>query len=534
MEAAAVMAFTLLDEAAPVKKPKFELLDEAPDPTGSFLQNAAAGVGKVFYDAARGAGQIARDALTPSADIFRPRGQPAPPYLADDVGLPTKSEVKDARELDSALMKTGGGMVGNVAGNVGASLLVPGGNTYGGAMAAGTILGALQPTIEGESRGLNTTTGAVLGGAGKYVGDKIAGGLKGLLASKETANAALKAQNAVRDTALEAGRDAGYVVPPRMVQKQGVLGSLVEGFGGKTKTEQLASNRNQQVTNDLAKKALGITDDAPITKEVLSGIRAEAGKAYEALRGAGTITADKQFTSDLAAIAKKYEGASKDFPELAKNEIGDIVASINKPSFSASSAIDAISILRDKAAAAYAKGDKAIGSAYKKTSQAMEDAIERNLLANGSAEAVRAFQAARRLIAKTYSVEGALGATGDVSANKIASQLGKGRPLTDELKTIGNFAAAFPKAAQTSAKVEPHSVLDLAAMGGLGAAGAGPAAMIPLARPAARSVVLSDTYQKLMARPNYEADARLLRGAAKGSQVLPRLLPGAAVGGYVE
>lgn len=523
------------------------------DPTGSFVQNAAAGAGKALVDLGRGAKQLLdipavwlENKLEGPSVTGLVTGKDKPTSLlgraGSALGMPTakesaaktQEEVNESKLIDAPLMKTAGGVTGNIAGNVATSLLIPGGGTYGGAAAAGATMGVLQPTAGGESRLLNTAVGGAAGVAGKAVGNKIAGAFANKQASSEAAAATRESQNVVRDSALAAGREAGYVVPPRMVQKQGALGGIVEGFGGKTKTEQLASNKNQVVTNDLARKALGIEEDAPITVDVLKGIRAKAGEAYEALRGAGTITADKQFSSDLAKITQKYQGASKDFPELAKNEVGDIVASINKPSFSSDAAIDAISILRDKAAAAYAKGDKSIGSAYKATSQAMEDAIERNLIENGSAEAVKAFQAARRLIAKTYSVENALSTTGDVSAAKIAAQLGKGKPLEGELKTIGRFAGAFPKATQTSAKVEPHSVLDLATMGGLGAAGAGPAAMIPLARPAARSVVLSDTYQKLMASPEYGTSA-LLRGAAKGSKVLPRLLPGSAsVGAFRE
>lgn len=529
--------------------------EPAPDPTGSFVQNAAAGAGKAIVDLGRGAKQLLdipavwlENKLDGPSVTGLVTGKDKPTSLLGRagaaMGMPTakasaaqtQAEVDESRDIDAPLMKTAGGITGNVAGNIAASLVVPGGATYGGAAKAGAALGALQPTAEGESRVLNTAVGGAAGAAGKAVGDKIASTVANRLASKEAAAAASESQNVVRDTALASGREAGYVVPPRMVQKQGILGGVLEGFGGKVKTEQLASNKNQGVTNELARKALGISEDVPITNDVLQGIRTEAGKAYEALRGAGTITADKQFSSDLAKITQKYQGAAKDFPDLAKNEIGEIVASIDKPSFSSSSAIDAISILRDKAAAAYAKGDKAVGSAYKQTSQAMEDAIERNLIENGSADAVKAFQAARKLIAKTYTVESALGAGGNVSAQKIAGQLSKGKPLDAELRTIGEFAGNFPKAAQTAAKVEPYSVADAFAGSMLGAAGGIPAAAIPLLRPAARSAVLSGSYQKLMATPDYGTSA-VLRGSAAASKTLPKLLPGgAAVGalGYVD
>jgi len=508
----------------------------APDPTGSFLENVAAGAGKAVVDAGRGAKQM----LDVPAKWLERKLDPAG-RLSATVGMPsakasaaaTEADVAESRKLDAPLMDTGGGLTGNIAGNVVMAVAAPGATTYKGAAAVGGALGALQPTVEGESRIANTAIGAGAGVAGKFAGDKIAGGLASRLTSKTAQAEQAAVQNVPRDTGLAAAREAGAVLPPRMVQKQGVAGSLIEGFGGRTKLEQQASNANQKTWNTLARKTLGLSDDTPITPEVLAGIRSKAGEAYEALRGAGTITADKQFGSDLSKIMQKYQGAAKDFPDLAKNEIGEIVSSINKPQFSADSAIDAISILRERAATAFAKGDKGVGSAYRQTSQAMEDAIERNLLERGNDAAVKAFQAARKIIAKTYSIEKALGGAGDVSAPKLAGQLAKGKPLTDELRTIAEFARSFPKAAQDVGKVERYSVADAFAGSMLGVVGGLPAAAIPLARPAARSLVLSPAYQALMASPEYGTSA-FLRSAAGGSKVLPRLLPGVAAGGAIE
>lgn len=473
------------------------------DPTGSFGQNVAAGMGRVLNRVGQGVRQMgaqAMDAIVPTGTLRPTRTQAV------------QAEIDESAELDKPLMQSAGGKVGDLLGNVAMTvpaLAVPGANTYAGAATLGSLMGLVQPTQGDESRLLNTTVGAGAGLAGQFVGNKVAGAISNAVTKDAAQVAAKQAQNAPRDAALAAGREAGLVAPPRMVQKQGVLGTVLEGAGGKVKTEQLASNKNQPVVNELARKALGIADDTPITTEVLNGIRKQAGQAYEALRGAGTITADKQFGADLAKITAKFQGAAKDFPELAKNEIGDIVASVNKPQFSADAALDAISILRDKAAAAYGKGDKGLGSAYKQTSQAMEDAIERNLLQNGNADAVKAFQAARKLIAKTYSVEKALGAGGDVSATALASQLKKGKPLSDELKVIAEFAHNFPKAMQNTAKVEPVSVLDIFAGGALGASAGMPAAALPLARPAIRSLVLSKPYQAMTATPSYAPSSGL-------------------------
>lgn len=80
-----------------------------------WYENAAAGVGKAMYDTARGAGQL--------------------------VGAVSREDVAKAREMDAPLMKTGAGITGNIAGNVG-MMLLPG----GALKAAGTVAKAAGAT----------------------------------------------------------------------------------------------------------------------------------------------------------------------------------------------------------------------------------------------------------------------------------------------------------------------------------------------------------------------------------------------------
>lgn len=492
------------------------------NPAGSFGENLVAGAGKAFVDLGRGARQIASKV-----------------GIGDERAI--QAEIDEARELEKPLMKTAGGVVGNVAGSVALAvptMAIPGAGTYLGATAVGSALGALQPVATGESRMLNTAVGGAAGAGGKLVGDKVAGVLAKKLAGKEAGAVTSQAQNAGRDATLSTAREAGYVVPPAQSNPT-LVNQAVEGFSGKIKTGQVASVRNQKVTNDLVKKALGVTDEGPLTRETLTGIRSEAGRAYEALRGVGTINADKQFISDLGKITAKFEGAAKDFPDLAKNEIGEIVASVNKPTFSADSAIDAISILRDRAAAAYSKGDRGLGSAYKQTSQAMEDAIERNLIESGNQATLKAFQAARKVIAKTYSVENALNSSGNVNAQKLAQQLKKGKPLSDELRTVAEFADQFPKAAQNVdqlGSVSGVSPLDYMAGMGLSTIDLGLGAASVAARPLVRSMALSPVYQRLMGTQEYGAGKglKMLSGAANNARLRALLPLGSAAAAVQE
>lgn len=253
-----------------------------------------------------------------------------------------------------------------------------------------------------------------------------------------------------RDVALQGAQQAGAVVPPSSVRPT-LANRMMESIGGKIATAQDAEAANQAVWNKLARRALGTADDSALTPDVLDSVRRGAAAGMQGVREVGKVTTDTQFADDLAAITSRQKSAAKDFPDIAKDEISAVVESVNKKEFDSASAVDAISLLREKASKAYASGDKTLGRAYKAVTSALEGAIERQLVRAGEAgkEVLKQFRDGRALIAKTYSVEKALNpATGNVNAAKLGQQLVKGAPLSGDLLTIGRFGAAFPKASR--------------------------------------------------------------------------------------
>jgi hypothetical protein len=102
------------------------------DPTQgmSGTEKFLAGTGKAFADIGRGVSQ----------------------YLP---GGATREDVAESRQRDAALMNTGAGMAGNIAGNVAAAIptaFIPGANTITGAGLIGAGMGAMQPsTSSGET-----------------------------------------------------------------------------------------------------------------------------------------------------------------------------------------------------------------------------------------------------------------------------------------------------------------------------------------------------------------------------------------------
>lgn len=311
----------------------------------------------------------------------------------------------------------------------------------------------------------------------------------------------------MKQAAAATAREAGYVVPPSTVNPS-ASNKVLESIGGKVAMEQDASLRNQQVTDALMKRSLGIDEAAQVTDDTLAALRTKAAGAYKALRDVGTMRADAQYGKALDDIAAQYQGAAKDFPDLARADVLKAVESVRKPAFDSDSAMDAIAILRDKAATAYSQGDKALGKAYREISGAMEGAIERSLGRRGAdaAKLLSQFREARQLIAKTYTAEKALNPqTGSFNAVKLASELAKGKPLTGEMKKVADFASAFPKASKLVLDSGPVRNTDVILGAGTAALSREPTYLLyPFARQAVRAGLLSDAGQRALTQPGFQ------------------------------
>lgn len=307
---------------------------------------------------------------------------------------------------------------------------------------------------------------------------------------------------------VKAGQEAGYVVPPTQV-KPSLLNRVMEGTAGKLTTAQNASFANQEVTNKLASKALGLPENEVLTPEVLNSVRNKAGNAYENLRLSGRITPDASYTNQLDDLVKDFRMAESDFAKSKLRPEVDLVESLKSKSFDANSAVSKIIELRKDANKAYGNSDKSMGDTYKGAADVLENAIEAHLAKIGEVGKLQKFRDARQLIAKTYTVGDALNpATGTVDAQKLAVALKTGEPLTGELKQIGRFGNAFPNATKTTERmgslpqISPLDIVPAALTGGASyvtghEAEATPIGIASLAvRPSMRALALSKPVQK--------------------------------------
>jgi hypothetical protein len=409
-----------------------------------------------------------------------------------------------------------GGRIGTIPSftkNIGQNALIGAGS----ALATPEEIG-LTPEQFREAKNKNIAIQASLSGALPIAGE---------LASK-TANALRGTKLSPQmETAVEEARKAGYTVPPTQAGG-GIVNRMLEGLAGKASTLQEASVRNQEITNKLAVKSLGLPEDTILTPEVLKTVRSKAGQVYDDLSNTGIIVPNKSFGDALDKIGESAVKAEMNFPNATSKQVLEVVGSLRKDAFDAGSAISRIKQLRTEADMAYRAGNTELGNATKSAATALEDAVEGHLTQLKQPDALNKFKEARQLIAKTYTVEKAMNkTTGTVDAKALATRLQQGKPMSGELKDIAQFAQAFPKAAQMPEKIGGTigiSPLDytmagltggVSYLGGEDTQGSAMRAAIALGlRPAARKAVLSNRMQNNLV-PQQVAPAGPIR------QVLP-------------
>lgn len=386
-------------------------------------------------------------------------------------------------------LRTGGMVAGNTPGIANMATRIAGGGITGGATAAlvdphdagsGAVIGALLPPAMLAAGHVGQTIGRVVHGP--------------------------KVPEVVRQAA-ETARQSGYVIPPTQA-KPTLVNRVLEGVSGKITTAQNASARNQEVTNNLAKRAIGADslDDVGLAQ-----VRDKANAAYSELGKVGTFQTDQKFLGSLETAGASSAQFRKDFPQLANRGVDDLIENMkSRTEFDAQSAIEAMKRLRAESRANKLAIDNAskqeLGKVQAKVAAALEDLVDRNLQRTGNQTLLHNYRTARQTLAKVYDVEKALSA-GNVDATKLGKLLQKKRPLTGELRTIADFGNQFPKAAQMPQKMgslPQTSPLDFYGAAAASGITGNPALMAGvLARPAARSLALSGPIQNRLARQQF-------------------------------
>ena len=425
------------------------------------LESALAGATKSLIDVPVSAAQLATGGNLGTSQFAQSLGNQAKSYQEAN---PISYGAGRIAGIVAPAM-TGAGAIGQIPSFAKAAPLVQN-------AALGAVSGALTPEETGKTgtelykeQSKQGAIGAGLGAALTPL-QKLAGVLRGPEQSAQMANA------------VEKARQAGYVIPPTQANES-LINRALEGTAGKITTQQNASAKNQEITHKLVSKALGLPENEVILPEVLKDIRKEAGGVY----------------NEISQLPKK----DAILPSSVMNRAGSAEIDPAKMVYD-------LKLIRNNADGyfnAYKRSanpeDLAKAQQAKAAATKIETDLESYAKSLGREDLLPALRDARQLYAKTYTVEKALNpVSGTVDAKALARELKRGKPLTEELKQIAEFAAQFPKAAQTTELMGSRPQISPADVGvaGLATILTNPKALAALAvRPAARAAALSEPVQ---------------------------------------
>jgi hypothetical protein len=443
----------------------------------SMLRSIGQGAGNLAAGALRGAGSIGATILAPVDAAARAMGIENSVIGRTDRRQAMDQALQSMGADPESMLYQGGKLGAEIAGTAGAggvlakgAAMVPamaqkapaliealrtGGFSAGGAgmgtrVAGGAATGAAAASlVNPEDYKEGAAIGALMPGVVKVAGE--AGMALGNRASKKYADELTRfnRNTPMRET-LKQSIDAGYVVPPNMVNPS-LKNQVIESLSGKQATGQLASVKNQEVTEKLVRQSLGIADDAPLTKTALEQIRKVEGGAYK-----DVASLSPQAEIDLEALKK------------ARNEAQGWFNAYNRSA---------------------SPDDLAKAKNFRDTAEVLELNLESHAKNAGKDQLISRLRDARKQIAKTFTVERALNdATGTVNAKVLGRIYDKGMPLSDGLDTVGRFASGFPSVNQATQQMGSPGAHNLRAVtsGGAGALGAltmGPAGLAAAALP---------------------------------------------------
>ena len=384
----------------------------------------------------------------------------------------------------------------------------------------GGASGALEPTLDSDTVGgapayiANPAIGALTGGAGGALGAKMSGAAATRLAAARRALQSQAAQNAERDAAARAAHEAGYRLMPSEV-RPGARSNIAEGVSGRSALSNTMELHNTNVTDMLARKALGLPEDAPLSAESIQAVRDQANKSYDAIAGLkGQVKADDEFQAAVDAIGKPMSLAKGEFPSSTKNtDIERLLGDLNNGNFSTAGIVQKVRLLRAHAAKNF-KSDQPekvdLARAQRQGADALDGLLSRWV---GAQEGIDpdvfdSYTLARKRLAISHDIENAM-EQGHVDPTRLA-RMRRPRSSDPNMRVMGDTAKQFPRSVGN-----PSSRSGMSPFEGWSLAASIPSSMIhpalgvlagiPALRMGARYGIASRIGQKLLAQPrDYE------------------------------
>ena len=207
-------------------------------------------------------------------------------------------------------------MLGNVAGEIGQAIALPGG-TIGKAALTGATMGAVQPTLPEESKAFNIASGAALGGAGQGAVNAIG----------RIAQPIVKNLSEIGQKSVQVLKDAG--VPLDAAQ---ATGSKVMQFAKRITSDNPFTGAENQafshVQNNAYTKAISKTmgeDAEHITPEIIQNAKTRLGENYDQLFERNGVRVTRNFSNELFDLKNEAERILPKGEHAVTNIVNDII-----------------------------------------------------------------------------------------------------------------------------------------------------------------------------------------------------------------
>jgi len=241
---------------------------------------------------------------------------------AKEAAAGREAEILAQREENKPLLETPAGLAGNITGELGQAVLLPGG-TIGKAALTGATMGAVQPTLQDESKAFNVISGAGVGAAGQGIVNAL-----GRVAQPITNQIGEIGANAVKTL-----RDAGVPLDAAQATGSALLGRVKAALSDNPFTsgaQQEFSGVQKQAFNKAISKTMG-EDADKITPAVIASAKENIGKVYDDVASRVNIQVDNTFKNALNQIDDNALHTLEESQyKVIKRNLDDVIAKADK------------------------------------------------------------------------------------------------------------------------------------------------------------------------------------------------------------
>ena len=413
-----------------------------------------------------------------------------------------------------------------------------------------TAVGAAIPRVLGAPMEAAAAAGRAVGeAAGGPAGGELGAAVPEMAATVVGGAGALRSQRPLAgpptlsqpEQAIANAQRAGFRALPTDV-RTGAINVAVESVAKQAPLVKRLAAFNEERAGQLVRQELGLSPTGRLDQTALTGLRNRAGSVYDQVRAVpGSINVQRTnptWTQQVQDLDMKFRSMKNQMPDMYRNSgLERLRGSMGRVSnITPGEIVDIVRNLRDQASATLKRTDAPAEQvdaafAFKQAANMFEDLLEQHLQQTNRTGLMTRFRDARQTLAKTHTVEEATDlVTGKVDPQALRRALSKGEPLTGNLRTVAEAAAALPSVMRkTETMVTPEGMVlsDWAMGAGIPAAiftgqpgiAAGLAAGAA-SRPVVRSIAASEAYQRRLAQPRGQVPRAPVSAAAPGAAVM--------------